>query len=129
MRTITLSVPEELKIEMDEFGEINWSAVAREAIKGKVKQLKLLKTIVSKSKFTEKDALELGKKINKSLHERFKSENSGEYWMEFVVDANVIISILISPTGKTCELLFSDKFRTACLASYSHFLVRCLINF
>ena len=31
--------------------------------------------------------------------------------MELVVDANVIISILVSPSGKTCELFFSDKFK------------------
>jgi predicted nucleic acid-binding protein len=29
--------------------------------------------------------------------------------MELVVDANVIISSLISHKGKTCEMLFSDK--------------------
>ena len=79
MPTITLSVPEELKNEMDEFGEINWSAVAREAIRGKVVQLKLLKVIASKSKLSEKDALELGKKINKSLHDKFKKEHPGAY--------------------------------------------------
>ena len=31
--------------------------------------------------------------------------------MKFVVDANVIISSLISCTGKTCEILFSDKLK------------------
>ncbi|MCX6751122.1 MAG: PIN domain-containing protein [Candidatus Pacearchaeota archaeon] len=31
--------------------------------------------------------------------------------MELVVDANVIISSLISCTGKTCETLFSDKLK------------------
>ncbi len=77
MSVITLSVPEELKKEMNEFVDINWSAVARVAIKGKLSQLKLLKLISSKSKLTDKDALELGKKINKSLHERFTKE-SGE---------------------------------------------------
>jgi len=70
MPTITLSVPEDLKHEMDESKEINWSEVARSAIKTKVSQLKILKTISAKSKLTEKDALELGRKINKSLHAR-----------------------------------------------------------
>ena len=74
MPTITLSVPEELKKEMDQSKEINWSAVAREAIREKVAQLKILKTIAAKSKLTEKDALELGRKINKSLHERYLRE-------------------------------------------------------
>ena len=71
MPTITLAVPEELKKDMDETKEINWSEVARAAIKTKISQLKLLKEITAKSKLTEKDALELGRKINKSLHERY----------------------------------------------------------
>ena len=71
MPTITLSVPEELKHEMDEEKAINWSEVARAAIKTKLSQLKILKVISAKSKLTEKDALELGRKINKSLHERY----------------------------------------------------------
>jgi len=72
MPTITLSVPEELKHDMDETKEINWSEVAREAIKTKVSQLKILKSITAKSQLTEKDALELGRKINESLHKRHK---------------------------------------------------------
>ncbi|MBU2634515.1 MAG: hypothetical protein KJ674_04700 [Nanoarchaeota archaeon] len=58
---------------MEESREINWSEVARTAIKSKVAQLRILKTISKKSKLTEKDALELGRKINKSLHERYQS--------------------------------------------------------
>jgi len=68
MPTITLSVPEDLKRDMDESREINWSEVARVAIRNKVAQLRILKAISAKSKLTEKDALELGRKINKSLH-------------------------------------------------------------
>ena len=71
MPTITLSIPEDLKHEMDEERDINWSEVARAAIKTKMSQLKILKAISAKSKLTEKDALELGRKINKSLHERY----------------------------------------------------------
>ena len=75
MPTITLSLPDDLKKRMDEFEDINWSAVAREAIKNRLSQLMLFKSIVSRSKLTEKDALEIGKKINASLHKRFKEEN------------------------------------------------------
>jgi len=71
MPTITLSVPEDLKHDMDDVREINWSEVARAAIKTKLAQIKILKAISVKSKLTEKDALELGRKINKSLHERY----------------------------------------------------------
>ena len=70
MPTITLSVPEDIKKDMEESKEINWSEVARAAIKTKVAQLKILKAITAKSKLTEKDAIELGRKINASLHER-----------------------------------------------------------
>jgi len=71
MPTITLSVPQDLKHEMEKQREINWSEVARAAIKTKISQLKILKAISAKSKLTEKAALELGRKINKSLHERY----------------------------------------------------------
>ncbi len=72
MSTITLSLPEDLKKQMDEFEDINWSAVAREAIKNKISQLMLFKSIVSKSRLSEKDALKIGREINVSLHKRFK---------------------------------------------------------
>ena len=64
MPTITLAVSEELKKEMDESKEINWSEVARQAIKQKLDELKIFKEIIKKSKLTEKDALDIGKKIN-----------------------------------------------------------------
>ena len=69
MPTITLSVPEDLKKDMDQSKDVNWSEVARAAIKSKVAQLRILKAISAKSTLSEKDALELGRKINKSLHE------------------------------------------------------------
>lgn len=76
MTNITLSLPDDLKQQMSELPEINWSVVAREAIKEKIAKLSILKSISAKSKLTQKDALELGKKINKSLHEKYKDESS-----------------------------------------------------
>jgi len=75
MPTITLSVPDDLKKEMDKSKFINWSEVAREAIRERISQLNILNAIAAKSKLTEKDALEIGKKIKKSMHERFKKEH------------------------------------------------------
>jgi len=72
MVNITLSVTEDLKKTMDQFPEINWSAVAREAIRERAVQMAILKSIVSKSKLTEKDALELGRKVNKGLAKRYR---------------------------------------------------------
>ena len=76
MVNITLSVPEDLKTEMDEIREMNWSEIARTAIRKKIAEIKILKTISSKSKLTEKDALELGRKINKAMHERVVKQTS-----------------------------------------------------
>ena len=71
MVSITLSVPEELKVEMDRHPEMNWSEIARQAIKEKMAILKKMDILLAKSKFTEKDALELGKKVNKGVAKRF----------------------------------------------------------
>ncbi|MFH1409476.1 MAG: hypothetical protein ABIH34_06195 [Nanoarchaeota archaeon] len=74
MPTITLSVPDDLKREMESSREINWSEVARVAIREKIEHLKILKKIVEKSKLTEKDSLEIGRKINKAMHKRRLNE-------------------------------------------------------
>lgn len=63
MVSITLSVPEDLKHEMDSFPEINWSAVAREAIKKRVMMMEKFKEFTKDSDFTEEDALKLGRDI------------------------------------------------------------------
>ncbi len=79
MSTITLSIPEDLKVEMESSPEMNWSEVARAAIREKLTQLKLLKLIASKSKLTEKDALELGRKLRRAVHERHVKEYPEAY--------------------------------------------------
>lgn len=76
MPTITLSIPEDLKREMDEERDINWSEVARAAIRKRLEELKLFRSIVAKSKLTEQDALELGRMVKMSVHERHEEEYS-----------------------------------------------------
>ncbi len=71
MVSITLSVPEELRHEMEKFPEMNWSAVAREAIKQKIVLLQKFKAFSADSELTEKDSLDLGKKLNKSLAKKY----------------------------------------------------------
>ncbi len=71
MVSITLSVPEELKTEMDLHPEMNWSEIARQAIREKLVILKKMDLLLTKSKLTEKDALEIGKKVNKAVAKRF----------------------------------------------------------
>ncbi len=70
MTNITLSVPEDLKHKMDNFIEINWSAVAREAFKDKIKDLEFIKNFKAKSTFNEEDALKLGRELNERLAKR-----------------------------------------------------------
>ena len=72
MPNITLSVTPELKLRMEEFPDINWSEVARQAIFRRAEELSILKGITSKSKMTDQDALELGRKINRSLSKRYE---------------------------------------------------------
>lgn len=71
MVSITLSVPEELKKEMDSFADINWSAVAREAIKKRIELLKKFKEFTKDSTMTEEDAIRLGREVNKAAAKRF----------------------------------------------------------
>ena len=73
MPTITLSVPEDLKKEMEKCPEMNWSAVARAAIKQRLIMLEKFRKFTRDSTMTEEDALELGRKVNISLHKRYKS--------------------------------------------------------
>lgn len=71
MSNITLAVPEDMKREMDEAKFINWSEVAREAIRARLAEVSLLKSITAKSKLSEKDALEIGRKISEGMHKKY----------------------------------------------------------
>lgn len=71
MPTMTLAVPDELKKKMEKFPEMNWSEVARQAIRQRVEMLETLKEFTKDSTMTEEDALELGRKVNKALAKRY----------------------------------------------------------
>lgn len=72
MVSITLSVPSELKREMDEFHDVNWSAVAREAIQRKVLLLKKFREFAKESELTEDDALRLGSEVSRQISKKHK---------------------------------------------------------
>ena len=71
MTEVVVKIPTDLEHRMKELPEVDWSSVARVLIRGEVSRLVLLKSIVSKSKLTEEDALELGKKVNEGLAKRY----------------------------------------------------------
>ncbi len=70
MTNMTFAVPDELMKLMKKHREIKWSEVAREAIRDKAQKLELMDKLVSKSKLTEKDALEIGRKIKIGMAKR-----------------------------------------------------------
>ena len=71
MVSLTLAIPQEIKSEMDEHPEINWSEVARQAIQEKIRLLKKLDLLLSESKLTEEDAINLGRKVNKAVAKKY----------------------------------------------------------
>jgi len=74
MVSMTLAIPNEMKKEMDEFPEMNWSAVAREAIKQKLILLQKFRDFTKDSTLTDEDALRLGREVNKGLATRYKKK-------------------------------------------------------
>ncbi|MDZ7688779.1 MAG: hypothetical protein U5J64_08680 [Halobacteriales archaeon] len=72
MVSITLSVPEEMKDEMEEFPEINWSEVARQSIDEKLEELRFLEEFKKESDLTEEEAVKLGRRLNEELAERYE---------------------------------------------------------
>ena len=67
MVSLTLAVPKELKEIMNKYPEINWSEVARQAIWEKSKILEKMDKLLSKSKFTEEDALKHGNLVKERV--------------------------------------------------------------
>nr|MDO8087410.1 hypothetical protein [Candidatus Sigynarchaeum springense] len=72
MTEIKINVPTELKAQMDEFPEIDWSLVASTAIKRILQQLHELKQFTSDSELTEEDAIRLGAKVSVNLAKRYQ---------------------------------------------------------
>ncbi len=71
MVSITLSVSKELKEEMEAFPEINWSEVARDAIKKKIVLLEKFKQFSKESEINEDETITLGRELNKKLAKKY----------------------------------------------------------
>ena len=71
MANVTLAVPEELRRIMKGHPEIKWSEVARQAMWAYASKLEMMDEVMKKSTLTEKDALELGRRVNVSLASRY----------------------------------------------------------
>lgn len=67
---MTLAVPEDLHAIMKRYDTIKWSEIARKALWDQARKLELMDKLLSKSKLTEEDALEIGRKINRGIAKR-----------------------------------------------------------
>ncbi len=77
MAELKIKIPEDLKMEMEKFC-VDWSLIIRRTIKREIQNLTEIERIISKSRLTDRDALELGEKISKSIAERFKQHVTGD---------------------------------------------------
>jgi len=78
MVNITLSIPEDLKKEMEQFPEVNWSAIFRGVIMKRILLLRKIKEFTKDSELTEEDAIKLGKEVNKEIHKRHEELRKNE---------------------------------------------------
>ena len=77
MPNITLSVSEELKQQLDQLPEINFSESVRKFLSEKAKRALLLKKLdkmLENSELTEEDCLRLGDKVKEGMWKRYKKE-------------------------------------------------------
>ena len=73
MPNMTLAIPTDLKEKMDHFKEINWSEVARQAIREKALLLEKMNQFFSKSRLTEIDIERVGRQIKKNVLKKYKA--------------------------------------------------------
>jgi len=70
MANVSVSINDDIRQKMLQFGFVNWSEVARQAFSKKITELEVLEKFTSDSDMTEKDALRLGAKVNSNLAKR-----------------------------------------------------------
>ena len=77
MPNLTLSIPEDLKKQLEELPELNISESVRKFLSEKVNRALLLKKLdklLENSELTEEDCLRLGKEVNERVWQRHKKE-------------------------------------------------------
>ena len=72
MVNVTFAVPEELHEIMRRHPEIKWSEIARKAMWEYAQKLELMEKIVSDSRLSKKDVLELDKKVKAGMSEKYR---------------------------------------------------------
>jgi len=67
MTNMTLAIPEELHKIIKKHKEIKWTEIARQAMWEQARKLELMDNLLSESKLTDKDAIEIGRKIKREI--------------------------------------------------------------
>ncbi|MBS3092405.1 hypothetical protein J4466_03215 [Candidatus Pacearchaeota archaeon] len=67
MTNITLTLPQELKEELQKHKEVNWSAVIRKALQEHLTKIRIAEAIASKSRLTQREVNEISKMINHNI--------------------------------------------------------------
>ena len=73
MPNMTLAIPADLKQRMDQFKEINWSEVARQAIREKALISEKMNKVLSKSKLGVSDIEKHALAIKKTIFRKHKA--------------------------------------------------------
>lgn len=73
MPNMTLAIPEDLKEKMDHFHEINWSEVARQAIREKTLLLERMNQMLSASTLDDASIEAHAAKIKKNVSKKHKA--------------------------------------------------------
>ena len=73
MAELKVEIPDELNSELKEF-KLDVSKTVTDSIREELVRFLALKTIADKSKLTEKDAVELGRKLKEGRFEKLKKE-------------------------------------------------------
>jgi len=69
---MTIRIPKDLKEEIDDHPEINWSEVARQSMWSYIRKQEIAEKIASESKLTEKKAEELSKTLKQDIAEHYR---------------------------------------------------------
>lgn len=78
MVNVTFAVPVELHEIMRRHPEIKWSEIARKAMWEYARKLEFMERIAGESRLSEKDVLELDKRVKAGLRGRYKAVSEGE---------------------------------------------------
>jgi len=72
MAEIVVKIPKDLEEDFKKVDPLLLELAVQRLIKEKLEEFVKVERIVAKSKLTEKDALELGREVNKSLAKRYE---------------------------------------------------------